>query len=158
MIKYKKFHVFWVAVILLPVVIIFLTFAYINQWGNNPIAKAEFVFFLVLFGGIISGLYGLTITVTDKEIKLKLGIGFYTKKINLTKIRSVTVKDSPFYYGCGIRIIPNGLLYKVIGRHAVELKLKNKKDVIQIGTNDWDNLRSIIANCINEEITNSPFK
>ena len=124
MIKYKKFHFFWAVITLLPIVIIFLTFSYLNQWGNNPLHKAEYIFLLLLFGGFILGLYGLTITITDKEIKLKLGIGFYTKKIDLTKIKSVSIQDSPFYYGCGIRIIPNGLLYKINGRHTVELKLK----------------------------------
>ena len=144
MIKYKKFHFFWAIVTLFPIVIIFLTFSYLNQWGNNPFHKAEYIFFLVLFGGCILGLYGLTIIITDKEIKLKLGIGLYTKKIDLTKIKSVSIQDSPFYYGCGIRIIPNGLLFKVNGRHAVELKLNNKKTVIQIGTNDYKKLKEAI--------------
>jgi len=144
MIKYKKFHFFWVAVTLLPIAIIFLTFSYLNQWGNNPLHKAEYIFFLVLFGGFILGLYGLTITITDKEIKLKVGIGFYTKKIDLTKIKSVSIQDSPFYYGCGIRIIPNGLLFKLNGRHAVELKLKDKRNIIQIGTNDYIKLKEAI--------------
>jgi hypothetical protein len=144
MIKYKRFHFFWAFGILYLIVIIFLTLAYINQWGNNPIDKAGFVFFMILLGGILLTLYGMTITVTDKEIKLKLGIGFYTKKIDLTKIKSVSIQDSPFYYGCGIRIIPNGLLYKVNGRHAIELKLKNKRNVIQIGTNDFERLKEAI--------------
>jgi hypothetical protein len=154
MIKYKRFHFFLAFIILYLIVIIFFSFAYTNQWGNNPFTKAEFIFFMVLFSGILLGFYGLTITVTEKEIKLKFGIGFYTKKIDLTKIKSVSIKDSPFYYGCGIRIIPNGLLYKVNGRHAVELKLKNKKNVIQIGTNDLDNLRSVIDNGINKQNAN----
>jgi hypothetical protein len=144
MIKYKRFHFFWAFVILFLIVIIFFTFAYINQWGNNPFDEAEFIFFMVLLGGVLLGFYGVTIIVTDKEIKLKFGIGFYTKKIALKTIKSLSTQDSPFYYGCGIRIIANGLLYKVNGRHAVELKLKNKKNVIQIGTNDFEKLKEAI--------------
>jgi hypothetical protein len=109
---------------------------------------------MVLFSGILIGFFGITIIVTDKQIKIKFGIGFYTKKIDLSNVKSVSIQTSPFYYGYGIRIIPNGLLYKVNGRHAVELKLKNKKNVIQIGTKDWDNLKSAIENAINKENPN----
>jgi len=90
----------------------------------------------------------MTIIVTDKQIKIKLGVGFYTKKIDLSTIKSVKTVTYPFYCGYGIRTISNGLLFNVSGRHAVEIKFKNKKNVILIGTNDWENLRDIIEESI----------
>jgi hypothetical protein len=127
-----------------------MTFAYLHQWGNNPIDKAGYIFFMTLFGLILLGFYGITIVVTDKQIKIKFGIGFYTKKINLSNVKSISIQNSPIYCGYGIRIIPNGLPYKVNGRHAIEIKFKNKKEVVQIGTKDWNNLKSVIENVINK--------
>jgi len=154
MIKYKRFQFAWIIVVLYVAVIVWMTFAYIKQWGNNPVDKYGYVFFMVLFSGILIGFYGITIIITDKQIKIRFGIGFYTKKIDLSNVKSVSIQNSPFYYGYGIRIIPNGLLYKVSGKHAVEIKFKNKKGVIQIGTKDWDNLKSVIENGINKENPN----
>jgi hypothetical protein len=128
-----------------------MTFAYLHQWGNNPLDKAGYIFFMLLFGGILSGFYGMTVIVTDKQIKIKFGIGIYTKKIDLSGVSSVNIQKYPVYYGYGVRMLSNGLLYNVSGRHAVEIKLKNKKNVIQIGTNDWDRLKNVIENSLNEK-------
>jgi peptidoglycan/LPS O-acetylase OafA/YrhL len=144
MVKYRKFQFGWIIVILFLIVIGWMTLAYIHKWGNNPVDTPGYIFFMVLFGGVLLGFYGMTIIVTDKQIKIKLGIGFYTKKIDISTISSVNVLTYPFYCGYGIRILPNGLLYNVSGRHAVEIRFKNKKRVILIGTNDWDKLRDTI--------------
>ena len=127
---------------------IWLTFAYIYQWGNNPIDVYNYVLFLLLFVGILSGFYGMTVTVTDKHLIIKFGIGIYSKKIDLGTIRSAAVQKFPVYYGYGIRFLPNGILYNVSGKHAVEIRFKNKSSVIQIGTNDRDNLKDAIETSI----------
>jgi len=61
---------------------------------------------------------------------------------------------TPFCYGYGISIIPNGLLYNLGRKHAIEIKLKKKKQVIQIGTNEWQQLKDIVEKCINESSVN----
>ena len=154
MIKYRKFQFGWVVVVTFVTIITWITIAYINQWGNNPIDKYGYVFFILLFGLILLGFYGLTVTVTDMHIIIKLGIGIITKKIDLSSIRSVDTMKYPVYYGYGIRFIPNGLLYNVSGRYAVAIVFKRKKQVIHIGTNDWDNLRAVIEKSIEENKRN----
>jgi hypothetical protein len=144
MIKYKKFQFGWVVVVAFIIIIVWMTFAYIHQWGNNPIDKYGYILFLTIFGGILLVFYGMTIIVTDKHLKIKFGIGLYTKKIDLATISSVSVVKNPICYGYGIRMLANGLLYNVSGKHALEIKFKKKKQVIQIGTNDWDNLKDTI--------------
>jgi hypothetical protein len=153
MVKYRKFQFGWIIVILFLIIIVWMTFAYIHQWGNNPIDTPGYIFFMVFFGGILLGFYGMTIIVTDKQIKIKLGIGFYTKKIDISTISSVNTLTYPFYCGYGIRILPNGLLYNVSGRHAVEIKFKNKKNVILIGSNDWEILRDTIQKSLSINMT-----
>jgi hypothetical protein len=120
--------------------IVWMTLAYIHQWGNNPIDVYSYIFFMTLFSGIILAFYGITIIVTDKHLQIKFGIGFYTKKIDLASINTVTIVRTPFCYGYGIRIIPNGLLYNLGRKYAIEIKIKKKKQVIQIGTNDLEKL------------------
>jgi hypothetical protein len=90
----------------------------------------------------------MTVIVSDNQIQIKFGIGFYTKKIDLSAIDSISVTKYPVYYGYGIRMIPKGLLYSASGRHAIEIKIRDKKGVIQIGTNDWDNLKMVLEESI----------
>jgi hypothetical protein len=144
MIKYKRFQFAWIIVIMFVVSIVWMTFAYIHQWGNNPIDVYGYIFFMILFTGILLAFYGITIIVTDKHLKIKFGIGFYSKKIDLASINTVAVVKTPFCYGYGIRIIPNGLLYNLGRKHAIEIKLKKKKQVFQIGTNDLEKLKEAI--------------
>jgi hypothetical protein len=144
MFKYKKFQFGWVIVIIFITVIVLMTLSYLKQWGTNPLDKGGYIFLMILFGSFFLIFYGMTIIVTDNQILIRLGIGLITKKIDLSEIISVDTKKYPIYFGYGIRITPNGILYNVNGRHAVEIRLKNKKNVIQIGTNDWDNLKNVI--------------
>jgi hypothetical protein len=121
-----------------------MTFAYIQQWGNNPIDVYGYIFFMTLFSGMLLAFYGITIIVTDKHLLIKFGIGFYSKKIELASINSVAVLKTPCCYGYGIRIIPNGLLYNLGSKHSIEIKLKKRKQVIQIGTNDLEKLKEAV--------------
>jgi hypothetical protein len=151
MINYHRFQFAWVITTTLLLVIILMTFAYIYQWGNNPVDIYGYIFFVVLFAVVILMFYGITVIVTDKYLKIKIGIGIISKKIDLSTIKSVTVQKYPIYCGYGIRITSNGVLYNVSGRHAVELRIRNKKDAILVGTNDWDNLKKVIESGMSQE-------
>ena len=146
--RYNKFQFAWVIVIVLLIIVACITLAYIDKWGNNPIDMVGYIILMVLLGGCLLGFYGMTIIVSDKQIQIKFGIGFYTKRIDLSAIDSITVTKYPLYFGYGIRMIPKGILYNVSGRHAVEIKIKGKKSVLYIGTNDWDNLKLILEESI----------
>jgi hypothetical protein len=93
-------------------------------------------------------IYRMTVIVTEKQIKIKIGIGFYTKKIDLATVSSVSIRTYPLHCGHGIRLIPHVMLYNVSGWLAVELTFKQKKDVTQIGTGDLEKLRLVIENKI----------
>ena len=144
MFSYKKFQPGWVILITFTIVMVLLTLSYIKQWGSNPLDKGGYIFMMLLFGTLLLMFYGMTIIITDSQILIRLGIGLITRKINLSEIISADTKKYPVYFGYGIRITPGGILYNVNGRHAVEIRLKNKKNVIWIGTNDWDNLKNVI--------------
>lgn len=144
MVRYRKFQFAWIIVVLYIIVLIWMTFALIYQWGNSPIDIYSYIFLIALFSIILSASYGITIIVTDKQLKIKSGIGLYTKKIDLASINTVSVVKTPFCHGYGIRIIPDGLLYNLGRKYAIEIKLKKKKQVIQIGTNDLEKLKEAV--------------
>jgi hypothetical protein len=150
MLTYHRFQFAWLLNFVFLLVILLMTLCYIYQWGNNPVDIYGYVFFVVLFAGILLLFYGITITVTNKYLKIKIGIGIISRKIDLSTIQSVSVQKYPVYCGYGIRITSRGVLYNVSGRHAVELRIRNKKDAILIGTNDWDNLKNIIEAGMNQ--------
>ncbi len=147
--KYSGFQFGWLIVIVFLIVIGWITVAYTFQWGYNPVPKAGYIVFLVLFSGILLFFYGMTVIVDEKQIIIKFGIGFYSRKIDLSSIKSVESITYPSYYGYGIRLIHNGILYNVSGKYAVRLTFKNSKRVILIGTNDWENLKAVIEENIN---------
>lgn len=142
--QYSKFQFAWLIVIVFLIAIAWITIAYISHWGNSPIDKPAFIAFLVLFCGVLLTFYGMTVIINEKQIIIKLGIGLFRKKIDLASVKSAKVITYPVYYGYGIRLIPNGTLFNVSGKHAVELKFKNRKRVLLIGTNDWENLKAAI--------------
>lgn len=148
MFNYRKFQFGWVILITFTIVMFLLTLSYIKQWGTNPLDKGGYIFMMLLFGSLVLMFYGMTVIVTDNQILIRLGIGLITRKINLSEIISVDTKKYPVYFGYGIRITPGGILYNVNGRHAVEIRLKNKKNVIWIGTHDWENLKTFIEGAI----------
>lgn len=144
MIIYRRFYPAWTIVAVFTIVMIWLTFAYIFQWGNNPVDIYGYVFLLTLFTVILLTFYGVTITVTDKHLSIKFGAGLYTKKIELKSIHSLAVVKTSLCNGYGIRIIPDGLLYKIGGKQAIEIRLKSKRQVIQVGTKDTEKLKEAI--------------
>jgi hypothetical protein len=150
MIKYKNFQFGWFIVILFTIVIIWMTFAYIHQWGNNPVDIYGYILFMIIFGGVLLTFYGMTVIVTDKHLKIKFGVGFYSKKIELSTIKSVTIQKYQFYCGYGVRILPDGILYNVSGKYAIEIKFKSRNNRILIGTNDWDHLKDAVEKSISD--------
>jgi len=145
---YRKFQFSWVIAVTFITVLVLLTLSFLYEWGTNPIDKGGYIFMMLLFGSVLLMFYGITVIITDNEIIIRFGIGLITKKIKLSEIQSVAAMKYPVYFGYGVRITPGGVLFNVNGRHAVEIILKNKKKTVQIGTNDWDNLRNVIESAI----------
>jgi hypothetical protein len=150
--QYSKFQFSWLITIAFFVVIVWINVAYFYQWGNIPIPKIGYIILLVIMCGVLLTFYGMTVTIDEKQIIIRLGIGLFRKKIDLSTIKSAEVIVYPPYYGYGIRLIPKGILYNVSGKHAVELKFNNKKRVVLIGTNDWENLKQAIEKNLKNQI------
>lgn len=107
----------------------------------------KIILYLVITGIcliIILLFYGMTTTIDAASITIRFGIGFINKKINLANIESVREVENPWYWGWGIRMIPNGTLYNISGSKGIELKFKNTDKIIRIGSKDPETLKKEI--------------
>jgi hypothetical protein len=91
----------------------------------------------------------MLVRVTPEAITISFGIGIIKKKKLIREINSVASVKNPWYYGWGIRLIPNGWLYNISGSDAVELTFSNKKTIIRIGTANPLTLKNEIIKRLN---------
>ena len=124
---------------------VLMCFFYFTQLGDNPLDLRTLLIFSAFFLLILSIFYGMTTTVDDEKIKVSFGIGVITKNFYLDRLESVDVVRNPWYYGYGIRLIRHGWLYNVSGPDAVELRFREKKGVIRIGTKQPMQLKRAIG-------------
>lgn len=142
---FKEFTFGWLIFVLAIPIQLLLTFLYVNNLGDRPLGTAPYIVSMVIFVFICFTLYGLTTKVSSSAITVSFGVGLIRKKILLDRIRSVAIVESPWYYGWGIRLIPNGTLYNISGSHGVELAFKDTDRIIRIGTKDPVTLRKEIS-------------
>lgn len=130
-------------IVILPVQIL-LAYLYKNNIGNNPMDLTSFVAVSSILVLVCLLFYGLTTTVSSKNITVSFGIGLTHKNIPLQKIKSIQIVESPWYYGWGIRLIPNGILYNISGQKGIELRFFDTDRVIRIGSKSPEVLKNEI--------------
>ena len=130
--------------------ILFLTVAYLLEWGTRPLPLVPYLVLTGLLLLILLLFYKLTIRVEHSVVHLIYGIGLIHLKLPRRKIMGLRCTTNPFYYGFGIRIIPGGMLYNIEGRDAVEIRYDQEgKDIVRIGCKDCAGLmRAIEAQCM----------
>ncbi|MCU0369750.1 MAG: hypothetical protein MUF39_13120 [Cyclobacteriaceae bacterium] len=144
--RYKEFQFGWWLLAFFVPIYVAIFYMYVNQSGERPIPLSVLIIFSLLFSVIYILFYGMTTLIDEKEISICFGIGLIRKRIMLQNIVSVEEVKNPWYYGWGIRLIPNGMLYNIGGFKAVEIKLKDTTSSIRIGTRNSSRLLQQINN------------
>jgi hypothetical protein len=144
--RYKEFQFGWWLLALIIPIHVAIFYLYVNQSGERPIPLSVLIIFSLLFSVIYILFYGMTTLIDEKEISIYFGIGLIRKRITLQNIVSVEEVKNPWYYGWGIRLIPNGMLYNIGGFKAVEIKFKDATSSIRIGTRASSRLLQEINN------------
>ncbi|NQU82011.1 MAG: hypothetical protein HQ543_10865 [Bacteroidetes bacterium] len=146
--KYTERQIGWTVIVPALGILVLLLIFYINQWGNNPISYPGLLIMSTIF--IISLLlfFQMRTSVDNEKIRISYGIGLIKKIIDIHNIERIEIVRNKWYYGLGIRIIKNGWLYNIQGLNAIELKLKNSKSIIRIGTVDNKKLKKEIESKI----------
>ncbi|MFW6102588.1 MAG: hypothetical protein ACOC6O_02930 [Chloroflexota bacterium] len=89
----------------------------------------------------------LTVSIKEDELLVQFGPGVIRKRFKLNEIESCQAVKSPWYYGWGIRQTPQGMLFRVSGLNAVQIKLITGKEYL-IGTDAPRELEEAIRQAI----------
>ena len=146
---YKEFQFGAIVFIISIPIQILLTILYLAKAGNYPMSPPVFLAPNVIFILIYSLFYGMKTEVDEKSIRISYGIGLIRKTIKLANVKGVSIVSNPWYYGWGIRLIPNGWLYNISGSNGVELTFKDTSRVIRIGSANASALNKAISERIN---------
>ncbi|QMU28068.1 hypothetical protein [Adhaeribacter radiodurans] len=131
---YKEFTIGWLIFVFVVPIQLLLTYLYLNNMGDRPMDINSYTIITLILVLVCLLFFGLTTTITSDLIVVSFGIGLIKKKIKLKRIMAVDIVQSPWYYGWGIRLIPNGTLYNMSGTDGVELKFNDSDQIIRIGT------------------------
>jgi hypothetical protein len=134
MINFKEFQFARILFVIAIPAQIFLAFMFVTEAGNHPMTIGSFAMANGVFLIIYLLFYGMKTTIDEKVILITYGIGLIRKTIRITDIKDVTIVSSPWYYGWGIRIIPNGMMYNINGPGAIELTFNDRSRIIRIGS------------------------
>lgn len=153
--KMKRYTQWGIASIalLLPSLIFFLVLL-LRLETINTLFYVYLVMSVILFFALLC-FHNLTITIDDTSVSFKLGIGLINKRYKIKNIKSCKPISYSIFRGFGIRVFPNGVLYNVSGLKAIELQFYDRNTVVQIGTNQPEEITQLIQSLIGgNKITN----
>ena len=137
-------------IVMLTIFILSVIMLFMIGFDNSKI-RVVFVVFAVSLFIVMLIVYKLTIYINETYISFKLGIGLVSKKYLIADLKSCKPVKNDALFGIGIHLIPNGMLYNVSGLQAIELTFKNQKTKVRIGTNQPEEIASIISKMIENE-------
>ncbi len=140
--RYEHTQVGYLILVILCIVLAFIIF-FMSFIGFNSIG-----FIAVLAVVLVLWMFTkLTVEIDSEFLRIKFGAGIIRKKFQLKEICSCREVKNPWYYGWGIRITPNGILYNVSGFLAVEIEMKSGRKY-RIGTDEPEKLAQAIQKAI----------
>jgi hypothetical protein len=129
---YKRVKILWWIILILWGFYAWVIFAYIHQWGNNPIDKAGLLIFSVIWIMVSVFLFTnrFVLTIDDKFVIVKFG-SWWDIKIHITQIKDVNVEKVNFgkYFWAYVKKAPNKgtqYLFDFTGQ-VLKIQTKNGK-------------------------------
>lgn len=147
--KHKEFTVAWVILAAIALAGVVVGYVYFVKNDFDQTEKTGLIIYAVLSILVVLNFYGLTVEISGDTIKAYFGFGLISKKIKFEKIESIKAVTNPWYYGWGVRIIPNGMMFNVTGTKAIEISYKNSNRVFRMGTKNPQLLVEEIRNRLN---------
>ena len=141
--RYEHTQVGNLIIVVMAVAMVWIGIVLANT-GINWIAIGALVVIavaLVLFSS-------LTVVIWEDELEVRFGPGPIRKRFKLNEIESCQAVKIPWYYGWGIRLTLNGILFRVSGFQAVGINLRTGKKYL-IGTDVPQELEEAIRQAIN---------
>lgn len=119
----------------------------IPSYDSGTNLGVSIIMFLIIF--ILSSFCCLTVTIEEKNLKIKFWYGIFVKKFNLDDIVSIEKVKNHWYNWWWIRVWfwPYMWIYNISWFDAIELRMKNWK-IYRIWTDDIEELTKAIKNKI----------
>lgn len=124
--------------------VLVLTYLYAFQLGGRPMTASSYAVAMGILGLMLLLMYQLQIEVSDSQVLVRFGMGLIKRRIPVDAMQSVEVVSTKWYYGWGIRLIPNGWLYNVSGTKGIEIQLKTGR-VVRIGSVNPEELARVVS-------------
>ncbi|MGI9472132.1 MAG: hypothetical protein ACR2NZ_11395 [Rubripirellula sp.] len=112
--------------------------------NEEPWTAALFVGVTALLGGLALVFRSLNVQVTSELVCVSFGAGMINKSILLDDIADLSIVQTRWYHGWGIKWYGRGFLYNIAGFDAVQIELRNGRQC-RVGTDEPQALRDAIA-------------
>ncbi len=144
MTPYREFQTFWFVILAAALMAISTSILYFLQLGSRPLDLVG----LLLVNGIMIVMLALSYAkvteVSEENIRVYFGVGLIRRSIPLNRIKASTIVKSPWYYGWGVRLIPDGWLFNVSGAYSVEIQFTDTDRILRIGSHTPQQLHGAI--------------
>jgi hypothetical protein len=110
------------------------------QGGREPVLIGIGLAVVAL---LVSNFAVLRVRVDDEQVHQAFGIGLFSRRIPLARVRDVEVRRSAWYWGWGIRWTPRGWLWRSSGLDAVWVRLDSGRQA-GMGSPDPEGLAGAI--------------
>lgn len=143
--EFREFQFAWLIFLMLFPAYGVILYLYFNEIGDRPLNTGAFILVSLIVILVYLLFYGMTTLVNAQWIIVSFGIGIVKKRIQISGIKNVKTVTNPWYYGWGIRFIPNGMLYNIRGSEGVELTFIDRDRVFRIGSANSSRLKEEIS-------------
>ena len=92
----------------------------------------------------MAGFRQMTVHVSHINLQVAFAYGWPRRTVQLSEIMDVSTHRMRALYGWGIRAVPNGMLWRAGGHHAVRLELSSGR-YLYIGAGDCEGLAREIS-------------
>lgn len=144
MTHYKEQQTGWLVIGAVALMFLLLTWLYAFQLGGRPVSAGGYFLAIGILALVTALMYRMKTEVTEQQVSIRFGVGIVKRVVPVESIQSVTVVANPWYYGWGVRLIPNGWLYNISGTKGIELQLKSGR-VARIGSADPEGLARAVS-------------
>lgn len=84
--------------------------------------------------------YSMTIEVTGNKVSWYFGLGFLRKEVDASSITEISIYETKWYQGTGVRILKDGWMYNASVGKALKLTMSSGKN-IYLGCKDVEGLQ-----------------
>lgn len=116
----------------------------VGQMRTPPRVLAAGVGLAALFGWVWGS---LTVSIQDRELRIRFGLGWPRKTVPLSDISDVEITRTSFFEGWGVHRTRRGWLYNVAGYDAVLLKLASGRSLL-VGSDEPRRLKAALQRAV----------